>query len=213
MFLITLLITIIVFYFNPSARRVLINFLNKLLTILEAENKNLKTDKSDSLGKDKVTSLIVQVFNKIPVSFGYIFIYIIFAYGMGEILGNFGVWLFGSTYFYILPFGAFVTAAIPGVIYKEIQEKIKSKPNGNIFITALVATASFYYFWQWGWVQQATVLEYENMSETLFFYGRFSSFTNIIETIGFFLGALIFYGVAQEESEKKDKSNKESKED
>ena len=209
MFSIFASITIVVFFFNSSARKVLINFLSYFLNILEGENKDSKKDESESVGKEKLANLLGRTINRL-FSVGFVLSYAAFGLGMGDILGTLGARLYDVSYLFILPFGAFISAALPGILYEELKKKFKLNPTGNAFLTPLLATIAFWWFWSSGWELNATVADYQNPpSELYVFSGRFNSFDNTVETLGFFITTLVSYLVAIDsplikDTEKKD---------
>lgn len=132
--------------------------------------------------------------------------YAAFGFGMGEILGTVGIHLYDVSYFFILPFGAFISATIPGILYGEVKKKFKLNPTGNIFLTSLLASIAFYWFWNEGWVINATVAELQGTPSDVFtFSGRFISFDNTVETLGFLITTLISYLIATDSPLLKDK--------
>ena len=196
-------ITIVVFFFNASARKVLINFLSYFLNILEGEDKNSKKDESESVGKEKLANLMGRTINRL-FSVGFVLSYAAFGFGMGEILGKVGIHLYDVSYFFILPFGAFISAALPGVLYGEVKKKFKLNPTGNIFLTSLLASFAFYWFWYEGWAINATDFQ-PQLSDVRTFTGRFLSFDNTVETLGFLITTLISYLIATDSPLLKDK--------
>tara|TARA_A100001035_G_C27635445_1_gene432052 strand:- start:159 stop:809 length:651 start_codon:yes stop_codon:yes gene_type:complete len=198
-------ITIVVFFFNASARKVLINFLSYFLNILEGEDKDSKKDESESVGKEKLANLIGRTINRL-FSVGFVLSYAAFGFGMGEILGTLGTALYNVSYFFILPFGAFISAALPGILYGEVKKKFKLNPTGNIFLTSLLASIVFWWLWSAGWEINATNADFQNApSEVFIFTGRFDSFDNTVETLGFLITTLISYLIATDSPLLKDK--------
>jgi len=209
MFSIFASITIVIFFFNSSARKVLINFLSYFLNILEGEDKDSKKNESESVGKEKLANLVGRTINRL-FSVGFVLSYAAFGFGMGEILGKVGVGLYNVSYFFIVPFGAFISAALPGILYGEVKKKFRLNPIGNMFLTSLLGSIAFWFFWTVGWSINATNADFLNApSEIYTISGRFNSFDNTVETLGFLITTLISYLVATDSPLLKDTEKKE----
>ena len=205
-------ITIVVFFFNASARKVLINFLSYFLNILEGEDKDSKKDESESVGKEKLANLIGRTINRL-FSVGFVLSYAAFGWGMGDILGTLGVRLYDVSYLFILPFGAFISAALPGFLYEELKKKFILNPTGNVFLTPLLASLAFWLFWALGWSLKVSVAEFLNAPSELYtLTGRFNSFDNTVETLGFFITTLISYLIATDSPLLKDNDTEKKEE-
>ena len=179
------------------------------LNILEGENKDSTKDESESVGKEKLANLVGRTINRL-FSVGFVLSYAAFGFGMGEILGKVGIGLYNVSYFFILPFGAFISAALPGILYGEIKKKFKLNPIGNIFLISLLGSIAFWTFWTVGWTINATNAEILNAPSEIFtIAGRFNSFDNSFETLGFLITTLISYLVATDSPLLKDTEKKE----
>ena len=71
----------------------------------------------------------------------------------------------------------------------------------------------FWLFWAYGWLLNATVADYQNApSELYIFTGRFISFDNTVETLGFFITTLISYLIATDSPLLKDNDTEKKEE-